>query len=92
MKRILLLFFLLCLLYYSVPAQQVNDSLLMQLNLTKEQKLVFKSLISEYRLEEKKRRAALRLKMYGCLTPEQKNIIRERRLLRLKNKNKHMAL
>lgn len=60
-----------------MSAQTPNDSLLHQLNLTPEQKIVLKTLIWEHKEEEEKRNSELRRKMYRHLTAEQRVIVRQ---------------
>jgi hypothetical protein len=60
-----------------ISAQTPDDSLLHQLNLTPEQKIVLKTLIWEHKEEEKKRNNELRRKMYRHLTTEQRAIVRQ---------------
>ncbi|MFN8252362.1 MAG: hypothetical protein U0V75_10805 [Ferruginibacter sp.] len=84
MKQCLLLFFSLSFFLPKVTARPPDDSLLLKLKLTKEQKLILKGLISEYKQEEKKRQTILRLKMYRFLTPAQQAVLRRRMAGRLK--------
>ncbi len=78
MKRPLLLLFLIAVLCYKPAAQSFSDAaLLNQLNLTAEQKTTLKTIIKDYKTGERKRRNELRRKLYGHLTIEQQNKVKQ---------------
>jgi hypothetical protein len=85
----LLLFYYLLTILPLQAQKQVSDSTvnstLKELNLTKEQKLAVKKLVWEYKMEDRKRRRALRHKIFLLLNVNQQTTIRKmwRRQLRI---------